>query len=99
MPPTGRVFSLRRPSFAQDSGTLPSVSNATAFQTPEWHSMAKHCDVCKQSYSDELTVCPHCAEAPVGPEQSGSQSEANQRRSADAVEHSPDSGIGLGRSV
>ena len=61
--------------------------------------MAKHCDVCKQSYSDELTVCPHCAEAPVGPEQSGSQSEANQRRSADAVEHSPDSGIGLGRSV
>jgi tetratricopeptide (TPR) repeat protein len=25
--------------------------------------MAKHCDVCKQSYPDNLTACPHCAEA------------------------------------
>jgi tetratricopeptide (TPR) repeat protein len=25
--------------------------------------MAKHCEVCKQSYADELPSCPHCAEA------------------------------------
>jgi tetratricopeptide (TPR) repeat protein len=25
--------------------------------------MAKHCNVCNQSYSDDLTSCPHCAEA------------------------------------
>jgi tetratricopeptide (TPR) repeat protein len=25
--------------------------------------MAKHCDVCKQDYADELMACPHCAAA------------------------------------
>src|SRR5271166_6047380 len=27
--------------------------------------MAKHCDTCKQAYSDDLLSCPHCAEEGV----------------------------------
>jgi hypothetical protein len=39
--------------------------------------MAKHCNVCKQEYSEDLGACPHCAAARVPQVPPGSQSEIN----------------------